>query len=356
MQNGSTITVVVPVYNGSKYLADALDSLQVQSCQPSEVVIVDDCSSDASLATVATWSARNSPRFPLRVLSTERNSGSPARPLNIGIGAAWEDLIAVLEQDDVFAPSKLLRCSEMFLKHHELNFVTHGACRHQDRRSFGSIAQRNFERDSYWNSRLQQGNESAFFLESSMAVLLAVRHSMFPTGFPGIVFRKSAWEKTGGLPECHKVATDYAFLLELARGGNGCYLPEKLYQRRSHADCLSHNSSLSFLEVLTILKRQIENHPEILVIPGMIDAIIWRTIESAWNIAAFGYRQQASRIIRKATELGGWSITRELQKQATLLMPVYRSIFMPKAVSSEATANAVVDAAEALLLMASTIR
>jgi hypothetical protein len=244
----------------------------------------------------------------------------------------------------------------MFLKYHELNFVTHGACRHQDRGSFGSIAQRNFERDSFWKSRLQQGNKSAFFLESSMAVLLAVRHSMFPTGFPGIVFRKSAWEKTAGLPECYKVATDYAFLLELARGGNGCYLPERLYQRRSHPDCLSHNSSLSFLEVLTILKRQIENHPEILVIPGMIDAIIWRTIESAWNIAAFGYRQQARRIICRATKLGGWSIRRELQKQATLLMPAYRTLFMPRAVSNEVTANAVAEAAEALLVLAATGR
>lgn len=356
MQNGSTITVVVPVYNGSRYLADALDSLQVQSCQPSEVIVVDDCSSDASLATVATWGARNSPLFSLRVLSTERNSGSPARPLNIGIGAAREDLITVLEQDDVFAPAKLQRCSEMFLRHHELNFVTHGACRHQDRRNFGSIAQRNFERDSYVKRNLRQGNESAFFLESSLAIMLAVKHSMFPTGFPGIVFRKSAFEKAGGLPECYKVATDYAFLLELARGGNGCYLPERLYQRRSHADCLSHNSSLSFLEVLTILQRHLESVPETLQIPGIVDAIIWRTIESAWNIAAFGYRQHARRIIRKATELCGWSITRELQKQATLLMPVYRSLFMLKAVSNEVTAKAVADAAEALLVLAATGR
>ena len=352
MQNGSTITVVVPVYNGSNYLADALDSLQVQSCQPSEVIVVDDCSSDASLATVAKWSAHNSPRFSLRVLSTERNSGSPARPLNIGIGAAKEDLIAVLEQDDVFAPAKLQRCSEMFLNHHGLNFVAHGACRHQHRRSFGSIAQRNFERDKHVQRMLVGDRASGIILDSQASTLLTVRHSMFPTGFPGIAFRKSAWEKMGGLPECYKVATDYAFLLALARGGKGCYVPDRLYERRDHEACLSHNSSLSFLEVLTILKTQIENDPEILAIPGIIDAIIWRTVESAWNVAAFGYREQARRIICRAIKLGGWSIKRELQKQAALLMPAYRTLFMPRAVSNELTANAVAEAAEALLVLA----
>lgn len=354
MQNGSTVTVVVPVYNGSNYLAEALDSVQVQSCQPSEVIVVDDCSSDESLATVAQWSACNSPPFSLRILSTERNSGSPARPLNLGIAAAKEDLIAILEQDDVFVPTKLERCSETFRKSPDLDFVTHGAIRHQNLQNLGSVAQKNFERDPY--VRMRTAQEAELSLDSSTATLLAVRHSMFPTGFPGMVFRRSAWEKAGGLPECYKVATDYAFLLALARGGNGCYLTDRLYQRRSHADCLSHNSSLSFLEVLTILTRRIEAEPNILGIPGILDAIIWRTIESAWNVAAFGYRQQALRIIRGATKLGGWSVTRELQKQATLLMPMYRSVFLPRAVSNEATANDMVQVAEALLLQARTLR
>lgn len=349
-----SVTVVIPVYNGRSYIAEALHSIHSQTFQPTEVIIVDDCSSDASVATVAEWSNLNSPKFLLKVLSTERNSGSPAGPLNIGIAEAREDLIAVLEQDDVFMPTKLCRCLEYFLKHQDLTFVTHGASRLRNRRCFGSLAQKNFEQDPYVRRLIGHAGESLLFPDVSTAILLAVKHSMFPSGFPGLVFRKSAWEKAGGLPECYKVATDYAFLLALAQGGNGCYLPERLYQRRSHADCLSHNSSLSFLEVLTILQRHLESAPETLQIPGIFDAIIWRTIESAWNIAAFGYRQQAGRIVRKATELGGWSITRELQKQATLLMPIYRSIFMPNAVSSEATANAVVHAAEKLFALAGT--
>jgi hypothetical protein len=272
----------------------------------------------------------------------------------MGIAAAKEDLIAILEQDDIFVPTKLERCLETFRKHPDLDFVTHGASRHQNRQNFGSVAQRNFERDPY--VRMRTGNESELILDSSTATLLAVRHSMFPTGFPGMVFRRSAWMKTGGMSENYKIASDYSCLLALARGGNGCYLKQRLYERRDHGACLSHNSSLSFLEVLAILKGHIETDPKILGIPGIVDAIIWRTIESAWNIAAFGYSHQARRIIRRATELGGWSLTRELQKQAISLMPIYRSFFMPRAVSSEATANAMVDAAEALLVLAGTRR
>ncbi len=356
MQRACPLSVVIPIYNGSRYLSEALDSVKCQTHLPDEVILVDDCSSDASVEIAEDWAARHALSLPIRFFSTERNSGSPAQPLNIGIAAASGEFIAVLEQDDIFASKKLERCHEMLLKYPQLQYVAHGASRFGLPNRWGSVAQRNFERDSLVRGMTKGRSTAAFLMENSLGTLLAVKHSMFPTGFPGMVFRKSAWQDSGGLPECFRVATDFSLLLTLAGSGTGCFLSDRLYSRRAHANCLSHNSSRSFLEVLQILEMQLRSHPGMFEIQGMPEALSWRIVESAWNIGAFGYRRQAGSMIDIAVAIGGGSLKRAIQKRATLLMPLYRMLFMPYAVSNVETANRMVDLAEGLLMLVSRLR
>jgi len=101
----SDITVVIPVFNASAFLKETLQTVWDQSVLPAEVVLVDDHSTDDSVA-VAERLAGESP-VAVRLIQTSRNSGGPATPMNLGVQAARTKYICMLDHDDWMAPTRL---------------------------------------------------------------------------------------------------------------------------------------------------------------------------------------------------------------------------------------------------------
>jgi glycosyltransferase involved in cell wall biosynthesis len=95
------ISVVIPVYNGDRYLAEAIESALAQTLRPLEIIVVDDGSTDASL-TVAR-------RYSSPVLVVEQAHAGAAAARNRGAGLARGDLLAFLDADDRWPESKLAR-------------------------------------------------------------------------------------------------------------------------------------------------------------------------------------------------------------------------------------------------------
>jgi glycosyltransferase involved in cell wall biosynthesis len=95
------ISVIIPVFNLASHLLQAIGSVLDQSRRPMEIIIVDDCSTDDSLAVARSVS---DPR--IKILSTTVNSGSAAAR-NVGIQAATGDFIALLDGDDIWLPDHL---------------------------------------------------------------------------------------------------------------------------------------------------------------------------------------------------------------------------------------------------------
>ena len=96
------VSVIVPAYNVSKYIQDALISLEKQTFSDFEVLIVDDGSTDDTAAVVQKFTQRDS-RFKLL---HKANAGlSSAR--NYGISHAQGEYIALLDGDDVYHKDKL---------------------------------------------------------------------------------------------------------------------------------------------------------------------------------------------------------------------------------------------------------
>ncbi|HXZ87162.1 MAG TPA: glycosyltransferase [Candidatus Binataceae bacterium] len=93
-------SIVIPVYNGERTIARALDSAMAQRCDGEcEVIVVDDGSSDATPQILETYGAR------LRVL-TQENRG-PAAARNAGAALARGEYLAFLDADDAFLPNKM---------------------------------------------------------------------------------------------------------------------------------------------------------------------------------------------------------------------------------------------------------
>jgi glycosyltransferase involved in cell wall biosynthesis len=93
------ISVVIPVNNGAKFLAAALSSIMRQTYHPSEVIVVDDGSTDASPDIAAEFGP------PIRVLRCEHRGAACA--LNVGIAEARGELLTFLDADDLWADDNL---------------------------------------------------------------------------------------------------------------------------------------------------------------------------------------------------------------------------------------------------------
>lgn len=91
------ISVVIPCYNSEKYIIDTIQSIISQGDIVSEILVVDDCSSDSSADIVMSLSTEESR---IKLLKMKKNSG-PAAARNVGISAATSEYIAFMDSDDL---------------------------------------------------------------------------------------------------------------------------------------------------------------------------------------------------------------------------------------------------------------
>jgi len=104
------VTVLVAVYNASRYLPACLDSLARQTLHDIQVVCVDDASTDDSLSVLQSYAAVDE-RFV--VLHLEQNQGQ-AFARNMALQQARGELVCFLDADDWFEPDALARAVEAF--------------------------------------------------------------------------------------------------------------------------------------------------------------------------------------------------------------------------------------------------
>lgn len=93
------VSVIVPVFNGANFICEALESALSQTLAPSEIVVVDDGSQDATPTLVA--------GYPVVRLGCQRQGPAAAR--NLGVAASQGELLAFLDCDDLWSPGHLER-------------------------------------------------------------------------------------------------------------------------------------------------------------------------------------------------------------------------------------------------------
>lgn len=93
------ISVVIPVFNGAAYIAQAIESVLSQTLPPDEVLVIDDGSTDGTAELVRRYQPRVSYRH-------QPNQG-PGAARSFGIHQSNGDLLAFLDSDDLWLPDKL---------------------------------------------------------------------------------------------------------------------------------------------------------------------------------------------------------------------------------------------------------
>jgi glycosyltransferase involved in cell wall biosynthesis len=266
----ATVGVVVPAYNGERFLRASLGSLAGQERLPDQVVVVDDGSSDDTADEARRWASR----LPLEVISHDTNRGL-CQSRRTGIGHLGTDAVATLDADDVWLPDHLATMMEIFNAHGGL--VTADALRWSPT---AAISLRSWNRDR----PVPPPEEQLFRLLLANFV------------FVSSVFSLDAYKRVGGFrpfPGCE----DWDLWIRLVSAGAVVRRPAHptaLY--RLHAGSMSSDHSLVASE-LRVLEAFREEQPDRAAAAGINHALRVRraalNLREAYNFSRRGRHGRA---------------------------------------------------------------
>ncbi|MBX3001085.1 MAG: glycosyltransferase family 2 protein [Caldilineaceae bacterium] len=221
------ISVIVPVYNGERFLRAALDSILAQSYTPWELIVVDDGSTDNSAAIVAGLPILEKTRL---LLARQPNQGSSAAR-NWGIELATGELLAFLDADDLWLPHKLERQVAHLAAQPELD----GVVGHME-----SFVEPGFA----WPASLNRE-----YYEQRPPIY----------SFCTLLIRRSAMMKIGLLDLNYHTAEDTEWFFRARDMGiHIAITPEVLFRRRFHDRNISQSSLASSLRLVDIARASLQ--------------------------------------------------------------------------------------------------
>lgn len=205
----ATVSAAIPVYNNEAYIEDAVKSVLAQTLLPTEIIVVDDGSTDGTAAALKSYRDRIKYVY-------QTNRGEPAAR-NRGIQEASSEYIAFLDGDDLWHPNKLELQMEYLRKHPDCGLAYTDMSTFDER---GII-------DASVKERLRVALPSGrIFDELFMRALF---------GSGSVVFRKDCVDKVGYFDEALLVGSDYEMWLRISRHFDVGAVDQPLLMYRYHA-------------------------------------------------------------------------------------------------------------------------
>lgn len=223
---GPLVSIVIPVFNGERFLREAVQSVLDQKYSPVEIIIVDDGSTDGT-ATVARSLGET-----VRYLH-QTNQG-PAAARNRGIEHAQGSLIAFADADDLW-PSKKLELQLPYLINDPAIEIV-----------MGRIQQVRLSKTVNGQTQAEEFDEPAFSVNLGSAVI-----------------RKSVFERVGLFDETMRYSEDVDWFMRAREAGAAIVTIDAvtlLY--RQHEENMTRGKSTSELNVLKALKRSLDRRRE----------------------------------------------------------------------------------------------
>ena len=199
------VSVILPVYNGASTIARALGSVFAQTFTDYELVVVNDGSTDDTASALAAYGDR------IHVVSQPNRGLSAAR--NAGVGASSGELIAFIDDDDLWMPEKLARCVAILDQDPNCALAYTGAVRV----------------DLSGTPTPNQNAQNDGVDSPTMAQMLARPWNVVPCQF---VVRRTVFERCGGFDERFvSTCEDLYFLLMAREHGHFRGVPDALIRK-----------------------------------------------------------------------------------------------------------------------------
>jgi glycosyltransferase involved in cell wall biosynthesis len=217
------VSVIVPVYNGSQHLIEAVQSVERQGYEPCEIIVVDDGSTDDSPRVIASLGRR--------VRALRQANAGPATARNSGIAASHGELLAFCDADDTWPDRKLGRQVGRLQADPELDAV------------LGRVRYVADEGERVPNVQFEDPDAQT------------LTHVHLGSG----VFTRRAFETVGPFDETLRFSEDVDWFFRARELGVKIrIMRETTLHYRIHAGNMTRGVGPSELELITVLKRSVE--------------------------------------------------------------------------------------------------
>ena len=219
------ISCIIAVYNGERFIKEALDSILEQSYPSLEVIVVDDGSTDKTRDLVTGYGAR--------VVYVWQENGGPGAARNRGLDSATGEFVAFLDADDLWHPEKLMIQMRRFEERPELELCVAHA-------------------QNFWAQELEEEQEQFEGHRLSKPTPCYLTQA--------ILARKNLFDKLGYFNTRFRHVHDSEWFVRASDQGIVTeLLPDVLVYRRLHKDNRSRNmADASRDEYLELMKASID--------------------------------------------------------------------------------------------------
>ncbi len=230
MMTNETVSVIIPCYNAARWVAEAVNSCIAQTYQPIEVIVVDDGSTDDSLAVLRLFGEK------IKVETGPNRGGNHAR--NRGFALSHGEYIQFLDADDYLLSDKI--ASQVAFLADTGADVVYGDWRHQFHEPDGRI----------WQDDIHVSGHQSDVLASLLAGWWVAPVAL--------LWRRKAVVAGGGWDESLAAGQDRDFFLSVAMTGAdvryqpGCH---SIYRRYGDVTVSTHNRQEWLESHLKILQK-----------------------------------------------------------------------------------------------------
>ncbi len=250
-QGDVTISVIIPAFNAAAYIGATLQSVINQSRQPLEIIVVDDGSSDDTVAI-----ARS---FCVHIISLTNRGPSAAR--NTGVAAARGTYVALIDADDLWTPQKLEKQLAA------LQSFSRPAFSITDYRSFDNEGAHVRESElnahaAFRRSRRPIARTPNFILDGSASGPVLADSYIPPSS---VLVTRAHYLAAGGFDESLRMTEDYEFHLRLLQRIPAIAVMEPLLLYRRHRDQASAKlvtGMAGFVAVAQLVAARPERYPK----------------------------------------------------------------------------------------------
>lgn len=267
------VSVIIPVYNGSNYMREAIDSALAQTYDNFEVLVVNDGSNDGGKTEETALS------YGSRIRYFAKENGGVATALNLGIEKMEGEYFSWLSHDDLYAPNKLAA---------QIQALRSCGCWRRIVYSDYDIldmASMSKETTHFQDQYRQKLSDSVF------PVLYGLIHGC------SLLIHKSHFERVGRFDETLITSQDYDMWFRMFRGEKTIFVPQRLICSRRHPEqgtntiaCYQQESANFFMNTVMSLSAG-----ELLPVFGHPALVYWQV---AWTLAGYGNKEAC----RKLTE------------------------------------------------------
>jgi glycosyltransferase involved in cell wall biosynthesis len=235
IRQNDSVDVIIPVYNGERFIGDALSSVISQTHTPRRIIVVDDGSTDGTEEVVRSLLSE------APIVYVKQTNQGPSSARNAGIRASDANYVALLDADDAWEPTKLERQVSLFNDSSLTNLgVVHCNVAYID--GFGNPL---------------RGNSSSTFNQSMRGQIFEklLQSNSVVGSDSAVMIRRECFAEMGLFDEALFTCEDWDLWLRMAKRYDFDFIDEPLVKIRKHATSLSTNTDQMIVGRILVLSK-----------------------------------------------------------------------------------------------------